>query len=69
MSLNCMASGLSPVNVRWYKRHKLLASGVSEAVFTLKNITDKDWGEFLCVAKNSAGEDKKRVILKSKRGK
>ncbi|KAJ7372083.1 hypothetical protein OS493_020507 [Desmophyllum pertusum] len=53
VSLNCTAAG-----------HKVLASGISEAVFTLKNITDKDWGEFLCVANNSAGEDKKSVIIK-----
>lgn len=64
MSLNCTASGLSPVKVTWYKGKKALANGFSEAVLTLKNITDKDWGEFKCVAENSVGEDKKRVILK-----
>ena len=66
VNLNCTTSGLSPVNVTWYKGNKVVASGISEAVLTLKNITDKDWGEFLCVAKNSAGEDKKRIILKGK---
>jgi len=40
---------------------------MSEAVFILKNITYTDWGEFLCVAKNSAGEDKRSVILKGNR--
>ena len=64
MSLNCMASSFSPVNVTWYKGNKVLTDGMSKAVLTLKTITDKDWGEFLCVAKNSAGEDKRSVILK-----
>ena len=64
MSLNCIASSLSPVNVTWYRGNKVLSDGMSEAVLTLKNITDKDWGEFLCVAKNSVGEDKRNVILK-----
>ncbi|XP_078371020.1 uncharacterized protein LOC144654684 isoform X2 [Oculina patagonica] len=64
VSLNCTASGLSPVEVTWYKGRKALASGISKAVLTLKDITDVDWGEILCVAKNSAGEDKKSVILK-----
>lgn len=67
MSLNCTASGLSPINVTWYKGKKVLASGISEVVFTLKHVTDKDWGEFLCVAKNSAGENKKSVTLKGKK--
>lgn len=66
MSLNCTASGLSPMDVKWYKGRKVLASGMSKAVLTVKNITDKDWGEFLCVAKNSAGEDKKSVTLRGK---
>ena len=64
VSLNCTASGLSPVQVTWYKANNALADGFSEAVLTLKNITDKDWGEFQCVAKNSVGKDKKSVILK-----
>ncbi|KAJ7372069.1 hypothetical protein OS493_020493 [Desmophyllum pertusum] len=64
VSLNCTASAVSPIHVMWYKGPKVLASGISEAVFALKNITDKDWGEFLCVAKNFAGEDKKSVILR-----
>ena len=64
VSLNCMASSLSPVNVKWYKGTKVLADNTSKAVLTLKIITVKDWGEFLCVAKNSAGEDKRTVILK-----
>lgn len=66
MSLNCTASSFAPVNVTWYKGNNILTGGMSEAVYTLKNITDKDWGEFLCVAKNSAGEDKRSVILKGK---
>ena len=67
MSLYCIASGLSPMDVKWYKGRKVLASGMSNAVLTVKNITDKeDWGEFLCVAKNSAGEDKKSVTLRGK---
>ena len=63
-SLNCTASGLTPVKVTWYKKNKVLTGGVSEAVLTLKNITYKDWGEFLCVANNSAGKDEKAVVLK-----
>ncbi|KAL9971573.1 hypothetical protein ACROYT_G017750 [Oculina patagonica] len=62
--LDCTASSLTSVNVTWYRGHKVLASGVSKAVFTLKNITDEDWGEFLCVAKNSDGEVKRSVILR-----
>ena len=64
VSLNCTASSFSPVNVTWNKGNKVLADGMSKAVLTLKTITDKDWGKFLCVAKNSAGEDKRSVILK-----
>ena len=59
-----MASSFSPVNVTWYKGNKVLTDGMSETVITLKTITDKDWGEFLCVAKNSAGEDQRSVFLK-----
>lgn len=66
VTLNCTASGLSPVKVTWYKGSIVLTSGISEAVLTLKNITDKDWDEFLCVANNSAGEDEKTVVLKGK---
>ena len=64
VSLNCTASSFSPVNVTWYKGNKVLTDGISKSVFTLKNITEKDWGEFLCVAKNSAGKDEKTVVLK-----
>jgi len=63
VSLNCTASSFSPVNVTWYKENKVLTDGMSKAVLKL-NITDKDWGEFLCVAKNSAGEDKRSLFLK-----
>lgn len=66
MSLSCTASGLLPVEVTWYKGNKALANGFSEALLPLKTITDKDWGEFQCVAKNSVGEDKKSVLLKGK---
>ena len=41
-------------------------NGISKAVFTLYNVTDEDWGECVCVAKNSAGEDRKAVDLRSK---
>ena len=64
VSLNCTASSISSVHVTWYKRNKVLSDGISESVLTLKNITDKDWGEFLCVANNSAGKDEKTVVLK-----
>jgi len=64
VSLNCTASSFSPVNVSWYKGNKVLSDGISKSVLTLKTITDKDWGEFLCVAKNSAGKDEKTVALK-----
>ena len=67
MSLNCTASSFAPVNVTWYKKGNVLTGGMSEAVFILKNIAYTDWGEFLCVAKNSAGEDKRSVILKGNR--
>ncbi len=64
MSLHCIASGLSPVDVTWYKGRKVLASGISKAVLTLVDITDEDRGKLFCVAKNSAGEDKKSIIVK-----
>ena len=64
VSLNCTASSISPVNVTWYKGNKVLSAGLSTAVLTLKNITDKDWGEFLCVANNSVEKDEKTVVLK-----
>lgn len=64
MSLNCTANSSLSFNVTWYKGHKVLATGIFMAVYTLKNITDKDWGEFLCVAKNSDGGTKKSVLLK-----
>ena len=64
VSLNCTASSISSVNVTWYKGNKVLTDGISESALTLKNITDNDWGEFLCVANNSAGKDEKTVFLK-----
>ena len=64
MNLKCTASSISPVSVTWYKGNKVLTSGNSTAVLSLKNITDKDWGEFLCVAKNSVEKDEKTVVLK-----
>lgn len=65
-SLNCTANGSTPVTVAWYKGTKVLTAGMSEAVLTLKNITYKDWGEFLCVANNSVGEDEKTVVLRGR---
>ena len=64
VSLNCTASSISPVNVTWYKGNKVLTVGITTAVLSLKNITDKDWGEFLCVANNSVEKDEKTVVLK-----
>lgn len=66
VSLNCSASGLSTVDVTWYRGSDVLASSNSVVVVTLTNITGQDWGEFLCVANNSVGEDRKSVFLKSK---
>ena len=66
VSLNCTASSSLSFNVTWYKDSKVLASGIFMAVYKLENITDKHWGEFLCVARNSDGETKKRVFLKGK---
>ena len=66
MNLNCTASSVSPVEVTWYRGSKVLASRISVVVVTLTNITGQDWGEFLCVANNSVGEDRKSVFLKGK---
>ena len=66
MSLNCTASSLLSSNVTWYKEDKVLATGVYMAVYTLTNITDNDWGEFLCIARNSHGGTKESVLLKGK---
>ena len=64
VSLNCTASGISPVNVTWYKGNKVLTAGMSTVVLALENITDKDGGEFLCVANNYVEKDEKTVLLK-----
>ena len=64
MSLNCTATSEFLVNVTWYRGQNVLARGISEVVFTLNNITAKDWGEYVCIAKNYEGEDKKSVYLK-----
>ena len=66
VSLNCTASSLLLFNVTWYKDRKVLATGIFMAVYTLENITDEHWGEFLCVARNSDGETKESVFLKGK---
>ena len=66
VSLNCTASSLLLFNVTWYKDRKVLATGILTAVYTLENITYEHWGEFLCVARNSGGEEKKSVFLKGK---
>ena len=63
VSLNCTASTFSPAKVPWYKGNIVLTDSISKSVLTLKNITDKDWGEFNCVAANSAGKDEKAVVL------
>jgi len=69
VNLSCTASGLSPLNVTWERRGKVVSNqdnGISKAAFTLYNVTDEDWGECVCVAKNSAGEDRITVVLRSK---
>ena len=70
MSLRCTASGLSLLNVTWYKDGVGVATnhgnGTSEAVFRLYNITVQDWSEYVCVAKNAVGEDRRTVYLRSK---
>lgn len=63
-SLKCTAKGLSPVEVMWHKKNEVLVSGISETIFTLGSITAKDWGEYVCTANNSVGEDTKSVFLK-----
>jgi len=69
VNLSCTATGLSPLNVTWERRGEVVSdqnNGISKAMFTLYNVTDEDWGECVCVAKNSAGEDRKAVDLRSK---
>ena len=69
VSLSCTASGLSFLNVTWHRGQKVLSShgnGTSKAMFRLYNITYEDWGEYMCVAKNLAGENRKTVFLRSK---
>ena len=69
MNLSCMATGLSPINVTWEKRGEVVSNqdnGISKAVYTLYNVTDEDRGNCVCVAKNSAGEDRRAVVIKSK---
>lgn len=70
VSLRCTTSGLSLLNVTWYKDGVRVATnhgnGTSEAVFRLYNITVQDWGEYVCVTKNAVGEDRRTVYLRSK---
>jgi len=64
VSLNCTASSLLSSNVTGSKDGKVLAFGIFVAVYTLTNITDKAWGYFLCVDRNSDGRTKENVRLK-----
>ena len=70
MTLSCVANGLSLLNVTWYKSGEVmshhLGNRTSKAVLTLYNITREDWGEYVCVANNSVGEDRKSVSVRSK---
>ena len=45
---------------------KVLVSGTSKAILTLRNITAEDCGDYVSVAKNTAGEDTRTVILLGK---
>ena len=69
MTLSCVASGLSPLNVTWYKCGKVMShhqgNCTSKTVLAFYNITREDWGEYVCVAKNSVGEDSKTVFIRS----
>ncbi|CAH3028068.1 unnamed protein product [Porites evermanni] len=68
VTLSCVAKGLSLLNVTWYKGGKVMShhygNRTSKAVLTLYNITREDWGEYVCVAKNSVGEDSKTVFIR-----
>lgn len=72
VSLRCTASGLGLLNVTWYKGEVVATTnhgnGTSEAVLRLYNITIKDWGEYVCVAKNAVGNENnmRTVYLRSK---
>lgn len=69
VTLSCVANGLSLLNVTWYKGGKVMShhhgNRTSKAVLTLYNITREDWGGYVCVAKNSVGEDSKTVFIRS----
>ncbi|CAH3045752.1 unnamed protein product, partial [Pocillopora meandrina] len=64
VNLICSAQGLSPVQVIWKRNDKVLVSGIFKAILTLRNITAEDCGDYVSVAKNSAGEDTRTVILR-----
>ncbi|XP_068720122.1 uncharacterized protein [Montipora capricornis] len=67
VSLICRASGLSFLNVTWYKGREIAThrgNGSSEAVVTLSKVTDKAWGEYICIAKNEVGEDRETVSVR-----
>ena len=66
VNLKCIAQSLSPVQVIWKRNDKVLVSGISQAILTLRNITAEDCGDYVSVAKNAAGEDTRTVILLGK---
>ena len=66
VNLTCIAQSLSPVQVIWKRNDKVLVSGISQAILTLRNITAEDCGDYVSVAKNAAGEDTRTVILLGK---
>ena len=66
VNLTCIAQSLSPVQVMWKRNDKVLVSGTSKAILTLRNITAEDCGDYVSVAKNTAGEDTRTVILLGK---
>ena len=66
VNLTCIAQSLSPVQVMWKRNDKVLVSGTSQAILTLRNITAEDCGDYVSVAKNTAGEDTRTVILLGK---
>ena len=69
VTLSCVANGLSLLNVTWYKGGKVMShhhgNCTSKAVLAFYNITREDWGEYVCVAKNSVDEDSKTVFIRS----
>ena len=64
VAIQCSATGIPVPNVTWFNnRQEVLGYGKGNASLFFKNITRKENGTYVCIAKNSAGKKEKESIV------